>query len=56
VSGGRSGAAAGVGPSGVELAVRDLESPEVFHLLARGDLDLAISMESDRIGCTAAGG
>jgi DNA-binding transcriptional LysR family regulator len=32
---------------GVELAVQDLESPEVFHLLARGDLDLAISMESD---------
>ena len=31
----------------VELAVQDLESPEVFHLLARGDLDLAISMESD---------
>ena len=32
---------------GVDLAVQDLESPEVFHLLARGDLDLAISMESD---------
>jgi DNA-binding transcriptional LysR family regulator len=32
---------------GVDLAVQDLESPEVFHLLARGDLDLAVSMESD---------
>jgi DNA-binding transcriptional LysR family regulator len=32
---------------GVELVVQDLESPEVFHLLARGELDLAISMESD---------
>ena len=32
---------------GVELSVQEFESPEVFHLLARGDLDLGISMESD---------
>ena len=32
---------------GVELAVQDLESPEVFRLLARGELELAVSMESD---------
>jgi DNA-binding transcriptional LysR family regulator len=31
----------------VELVVHDVESPEVFHLLARGELDVAISMESD---------
>jgi DNA-binding transcriptional LysR family regulator len=31
----------------VELVVQDLESPEVFDQLARGELDLAISMESD---------
>ncbi len=31
----------------VELVVHDLESPEVFSELARGELDLAISMESD---------
>jgi DNA-binding transcriptional LysR family regulator len=31
----------------VELVVQDVESPEVFDLLARGELDLAISMESE---------
>lgn len=32
---------------GIELVVHDVESPEVFRLLARGELELAISMESD---------
>jgi DNA-binding transcriptional LysR family regulator len=31
----------------IELAVQDLEAPEVFYALARGELDIAISMESD---------
>jgi DNA-binding transcriptional LysR family regulator len=31
----------------VELVVEDIEAPEVFHRLARGELDVAISMESD---------
>jgi DNA-binding transcriptional LysR family regulator len=31
----------------VELVIEDLESPEVFHRLARSELDLAISMECD---------
>jgi DNA-binding transcriptional LysR family regulator len=31
----------------IELTVQDVEAPEVFHLLARGELDLAISMQSD---------
>jgi DNA-binding transcriptional LysR family regulator len=30
---------------GVELVVQDTEAPEVFDLLARGELDLALSME-----------
>jgi DNA-binding transcriptional LysR family regulator len=30
----------------VDLAVQEVEAPEVFHSLARGELDLAISMES----------
>ncbi len=30
----------------IELVVQDLEAPEVFFALARGDLDIAISMES----------
>lgn len=32
---------------GIELIVHDVESPEVFRLLARSELDLAISMQSD---------
>jgi DNA-binding transcriptional LysR family regulator len=32
---------------GIELIVHDVESPEVFRLLARGEVDLAISMQSD---------
>jgi DNA-binding transcriptional LysR family regulator len=31
----------------IELRVLESEAPEVFHLLARGDLDAAVSMESD---------
>jgi DNA-binding transcriptional LysR family regulator len=31
----------------MELVVEDLEAPEVFFALARGELDIAISMESD---------
>jgi DNA-binding transcriptional LysR family regulator len=30
---------------GIELTVQDTEAPEVFDLLARGELDLAISMQ-----------
>ena len=32
----------------VELVVHDVEGPEAFNLLTQGDLDLVISMESDR--------
>jgi DNA-binding transcriptional LysR family regulator len=31
----------------IELAVQDLEAPEVFYALARGEVDIAISMESE---------
>jgi DNA-binding transcriptional LysR family regulator len=31
----------------IELRVEESEAPELFHLLARGELDAAISMESD---------
>jgi len=32
---------------GIEVVVNDVESPEVFRLLARGEVDLALSMQSD---------